>query len=396
MTNDKIEDRSHHPFVIIDLRILEIPLTTEAFRIYAELKKYANSEGKCFPSYTKLAKAFKGSFPEGHESTLKKKAIASVQELIEYGLLTKEERPYADTAAKVSNLYVLTPPSSWREKTEEISGLSHKKRPNQKKNEKKTRESALGSSESAPPQGSSESEPRGVESALGSSESAPPQGSSESEPRGVESRTLTRSIKLDPKEREGAALCAAPSLSSQENAKQQESQFTVTPSDQNLNNVNSNETTSTQEDKLPVPRRKAVTTSHNASAINNALLQPQELPPYRLSKEEFQPEFVKYWQEELAKSPEWREKRKEKPMQGDARRSLSRMHRNTPEELLGAWEAFLERKEKTEVAIATRERLVAEELPQIEALTPIDSTALKERLMQRAKNAKYRHLRNKN
>ncbi|MGH2413365.1 MAG: hypothetical protein ACREPR_02605 [Brasilonema sp.] len=126
------------------------------------------------------------------------------------------------------------------------------------------------------------------------------------------------------------------------------------------------------------------------------MFKPKELPPYKLSEEEFRPEFVEYWLGELAKSPHWLEIRKETPLEGDAKRSLFKKEESSPRDVQLLWEAFLERKEKTEVAIATRERLVAEELPQIEALTPIDSTALKERLMQRAKNAKYRHLRNKN
>ena len=46
---DEILDESQRSFITVDLRILEIPLTTEAFRMYAELKRYANwRDKKCF------------------------------------------------------------------------------------------------------------------------------------------------------------------------------------------------------------------------------------------------------------------------------------------------------------------------------------------------------------
>jgi hypothetical protein len=128
---NNLEDRSYHPFIIIDLRILDLPRTTEAFRMYGELKRYANKEGECFPSYTRLAKIYKGSYPEGHDSTLRRKAIASVQELIDWGLLIKEKRELND-GSPATNLYILTPPNHWKDSSSAISETAHRKRSKKK------------------------------------------------------------------------------------------------------------------------------------------------------------------------------------------------------------------------------------------------------------------------
>jgi Helix-turn-helix domain len=135
-SNIQVEDRSLDHFIIISHKLLSLPLTTEAFRVYAQLKKYAGANGQCYPSYSRLAKeCFRGSFPEGGESTLRKKAISSVQELINWGIVEKEHRPYGDTESSATNLYILTPTSSWRSAPLGESTLKHKKSNKAKKPE---------------------------------------------------------------------------------------------------------------------------------------------------------------------------------------------------------------------------------------------------------------------
>jgi hypothetical protein len=190
MTNDKIQDRSTPRFVMINHCILDMGLTTEAFRVYAELKKFANHETQeCFPSYSKLSAVFKGSYPDAHESTLRKKAIASVQELIDRGLLIKEKRTQNETSASTSNLYILTPPTDWKTTASLTPSLSHKKRPNQRTSNK----NCLGSSDSTLP--GSDSEPPFFPDQVVPTRHHP---SSDSTPPGSESSTLTITSYLDP------------------------------------------------------------------------------------------------------------------------------------------------------------------------------------------------------
>lgn len=110
---DTIVDQSFRPFILIDQAILDIPLTTDAFRVYAELKRYANRLGGCFPSYKTLGECFKGSYPTSKDSLLRQKAIAAVKELVQWGLVRKEERRKTDESL-TSNQYILTPHTEWK------------------------------------------------------------------------------------------------------------------------------------------------------------------------------------------------------------------------------------------------------------------------------------------
>ncbi len=112
-SKDTISDQSFRPFIVIDLELLTLPLTTDAFRIYVELKRYANREGGCFPSYKTLGKCFKGSYPNSKDCLLRQKAIAAVKELMEWGLVKKEERR-KDDESLTSNEYILTPYTEWK------------------------------------------------------------------------------------------------------------------------------------------------------------------------------------------------------------------------------------------------------------------------------------------
>jgi hypothetical protein len=104
---------------MIDFQILEMDLSLDAFRIYAELKKFANHHtNDCYPSYAKLAIAFKGSYPTSSPSLWRKKAIAAIAELEEKGVIEKELR-FLQNGANRTNLYTLTPPSEWKKPSPE-------------------------------------------------------------------------------------------------------------------------------------------------------------------------------------------------------------------------------------------------------------------------------------
>jgi hypothetical protein len=109
---DTISDQSFRPFVLIDSAILNAPLTIDAFRVYAELKRYASKAGGCFPSYKKLGDCFRGSYPKSKDALLRQKAIAAVKELVGWGLVRKEERR-KDDESLTSNQYILTPHTEW-------------------------------------------------------------------------------------------------------------------------------------------------------------------------------------------------------------------------------------------------------------------------------------------
>src|SRR5690242_10938679 len=110
---DIISDQSFSPFIIVDLAVLEVPLTTDAFRVYVELKRYANTAGSYFPSYQTLGKCFKGSYPKSKEDLHCQKAIAAVKELVEWGLLKKEECR-SDKETRTYYQYVLTSYTEWK------------------------------------------------------------------------------------------------------------------------------------------------------------------------------------------------------------------------------------------------------------------------------------------
>lgn len=112
------------PPIFVHSLIDDLDLTLEAFRIYAHLaRRWGNGTHDSVGSYRKLGEhCFRASFPCASPATLKRKAIAAIQELEENGLIEKHKHQGYD-GRDISNSYTLRT-------SEEIKAFQETSHPN--------------------------------------------------------------------------------------------------------------------------------------------------------------------------------------------------------------------------------------------------------------------------
>ncbi|YAF99345.1 MAG: helix-turn-helix domain-containing protein (plasmid) [Nodularia sp. CChRGM 3473] len=112
MTNDTLSDNRRKRHIYMDSKLDDLPLTMEAYRVYCHLCRRAGCDNNAFPSYKSIGEAcFHGSFPNSPPDSLRRKAIAAVNELIYWNLITKTCR--AKDGFQTSNHYSLTDLEDW-------------------------------------------------------------------------------------------------------------------------------------------------------------------------------------------------------------------------------------------------------------------------------------------
>ncbi|WP_414546377.1 hypothetical protein, partial [Nostoc sp. CCY0012] len=112
MTNDTFSDNRRKRHIYMDSKLDDLPLTMEAYRVYCHLCRRAGCDNNAFPSYKSIGEAcFRGSFPHSPPDSLRRKAIAAVNELIYWNLITKTCR--AKDGFQTSNHYSLTDLEDW-------------------------------------------------------------------------------------------------------------------------------------------------------------------------------------------------------------------------------------------------------------------------------------------
>jgi hypothetical protein len=110
------------PPIFVHSLIDDLDLTLEAFRIYAHLaRRWGDGTHDSVGSYRKLGEhCFRASFPCASPATLKRKAIAAIQELEENGLIEKHKHQGND-GRDISNSYTLRT----SEEIKAFQGTSH-------------------------------------------------------------------------------------------------------------------------------------------------------------------------------------------------------------------------------------------------------------------------------
>ena len=100
--------------IFIHSELDDLDITAEAFRVYAHLARRAGSNGKAYPSYQSIGeRCFRKQYPNASSETLRRKAIAAVNELIELGLILKRPNIKKD-GSHATNDYRLTPRREWK------------------------------------------------------------------------------------------------------------------------------------------------------------------------------------------------------------------------------------------------------------------------------------------
>ncbi|MBC1277663.1 hypothetical protein GNF10_17290 [Nostoc sp. UCD121] len=112
MTTDSFSDSRKKRHIYMDSKLDDLPLTMEAYRVYCHLCRRAGCDNNAFPSYKSIGEfCFRGSFPNSPIDTLRRKAIAAVNELICWNLITKTSRE--NNGLQTSNHYSLTDMEDW-------------------------------------------------------------------------------------------------------------------------------------------------------------------------------------------------------------------------------------------------------------------------------------------
>ncbi|WDD36152.1 hypothetical protein PQG02_31210 (plasmid) [Nostoc sp. UHCC 0926] len=112
MTTDSFSDNRRKRHIYMDSKLDDLPLTMEAYRVYCHLCRRAGCDNNAFPSYKSIGEScFRGSFPNSPTDTLRRKAIAAVNELICWNLITKTSRE--NNGLQTSNHYSLTDMEDW-------------------------------------------------------------------------------------------------------------------------------------------------------------------------------------------------------------------------------------------------------------------------------------------
>jgi hypothetical protein len=125
--SDSFSDRRKKRHIYIDSKLDDLPLTMEAFRVYCHLCRRAGCDNNAFPSYKSIGEAcFRGSFPNSSSETLRRKAMAAVDELVCWNLITKATKKKLDGSPS-SNQYRLTDIDDWFSEATKQSSLTRGK-----------------------------------------------------------------------------------------------------------------------------------------------------------------------------------------------------------------------------------------------------------------------------
>lgn len=102
--------------IFVHSEIDDLPLSTNAFRVYAHLARRAGKENSAWPSYSSIGEhCFRSSYPRAKEATLRRRAIEAVNELEQRGLIEVVRRR-GDDRGHTSNEYRLLSRREWRER----------------------------------------------------------------------------------------------------------------------------------------------------------------------------------------------------------------------------------------------------------------------------------------
>ncbi len=101
--------------VFIHSELDDLGLSLQAFRVYAHLARRRNARtGTAWPSYATIGETcFRPNFPKASQTTLRRKAMAAVKELVGRGLVTVHQRK-AEHGGFTSSEFRLTPRSAWQ------------------------------------------------------------------------------------------------------------------------------------------------------------------------------------------------------------------------------------------------------------------------------------------
>ncbi len=125
--SDSFSDGRKKRHIYIDSKLDDLPLTMEAFRVYCHLCRRAGCDNNAFPSYKSIGEAcFRGSFPNSPTETLRRKAMAAVDELVCWNLITKATKKKLDGSPS-SNQYRLTDIDDWFTEATKQSSLTRGK-----------------------------------------------------------------------------------------------------------------------------------------------------------------------------------------------------------------------------------------------------------------------------
>lgn len=120
-----VVDRREKP-IYIDWELDDLGLTPEAYRVYCHLSRRAGNDGYAYPSYKSIGKAcfsqvMRAGKSDGHENRLSKPmsesrqkllAMWAIKELVEFGLISIQER-WTDAGDRATNIYILQPKENW-------------------------------------------------------------------------------------------------------------------------------------------------------------------------------------------------------------------------------------------------------------------------------------------
>jgi hypothetical protein len=109
----RIEDGRYDLPIFIHSELDDLPLSSRAFRVYAHLARRAGRTNDAWPSYRSIGeKCFRKELPDSTSDTLRRMAMAAVEELVEAGLIRKIVNVDEEKVHK-TNHYALTPRNEW-------------------------------------------------------------------------------------------------------------------------------------------------------------------------------------------------------------------------------------------------------------------------------------------
>ena len=109
----RVKDGRDIPTIFVHGELDDLPITYQAFRVYAHLARRTGVHTGAWPSYSSIGQAcFRANYPNASTATLRRHAIRAVNELKALGLVEVQRR-MAENGNHQSNLYFLTPRSSW-------------------------------------------------------------------------------------------------------------------------------------------------------------------------------------------------------------------------------------------------------------------------------------------
>lgn len=118
-SKEEKQDRERMP-IFVHSEVDDLGLSVNAFRVYGHLARRAGGANYAWPSYASIGKhCFRSSYPNAQDATLRRKALAAVEELKKVGLIEVEERTLPETKGNMSNAYRLVPLSKWRKQREQ-------------------------------------------------------------------------------------------------------------------------------------------------------------------------------------------------------------------------------------------------------------------------------------